>query len=48
MKKSDIIFLCNICGLRAPEPILCIKQGCPTQLLVYGEHNRPVMLSRAH
>ena len=39
MRKSEVIFICNICGLRAPEPVLCVKGGCATQLLVYGEGN---------
>lgn len=48
MKRSEVVFICNICGLKAPEPILCVKQGCPTPMLVYGEADKPVMLARAH
>lgn len=48
MMKSAVVFVCNICGLKAAEPILCVKQGCPTGMLVYGEGNKPIVLSRAN
>jgi hypothetical protein len=48
MRKDAIIFFCNICGLRSPEPVLCVKPGCPTEALVYGIHAKPVVLSRAN
>ena len=34
-RKPEVNFYCNICGVRASEPILCVKPGCPTELLVY-------------
>ena len=36
MSKTSVRFICNVCGTRAPEPILCVKPGCPTQILIYG------------
>jgi hypothetical protein len=33
---GDVRFVCNICGIRAAGPILCTKDGCPTEMLVYG------------
>jgi hypothetical protein len=48
MREKQITFICNICGLRAPEPVLCVKQGCPTPMLVYGEAYKPIVLSRAN
>jgi hypothetical protein len=32
-------FICNICGIRVPHAVLCVKEGCPTETLVYG-HTR--------
>lgn len=32
----NIKFICNVCGIRAPEPILCARDNCLTRLLVYG------------
>ena len=47
-KREAIIFICNVCGLRAPEPVLCVKASCPTPMLVYGVGNEPIVLSRAN
>lgn len=33
---SSVIFYCNICGMRAPEPILCVRNRCPTDILIHG------------
>lgn len=35
-EEPKINFICNICGMRAARPILCVKDDCPTELLVYG------------
>lgn len=43
MLKSEVIFVCNVCGLRAREPVLCVKQACPTPMLVYGVANKPIV-----
>lgn len=48
MRKGEVIFICNVCGLKAAEPILCLQKACPTSMLVYGEHNKPIVLSRAN
>jgi len=34
MKQPGIVFICNICGMRAPQPVLCTKDGCMTRELV--------------
>jgi len=33
-KQDSIRFICNICGMRAPEPVLCVRSDCVTELLV--------------
>jgi hypothetical protein len=33
-QEGSVRFICKICGIRSPEPILCVKTGCPTEALV--------------
>lgn len=39
--EAPVNFVCNICGLRAPQAVLCRRDDCLTELLVYG--NGPVI-----
>lgn len=42
--QSCIRFVCNICGMRAPQPVLCTKDECLTTELV----NAPSPSPRKH
>lgn len=43
MLKSEVTFVCNVCGMLAREPVLCSKHACPTPMLVYGVANKPIV-----
>jgi hypothetical protein len=36
-QDKPVNFICNICGIRAPRAVLCVKDECPTEILVYGQ-----------
>lgn len=35
--KSAIRFMCAVCGMRSPQPILCTKDDCPTDVLMNAQ-----------
>lgn len=37
MGGTNIVFSCNICGVRSPQPVLCVRDDCATESLVCGE-----------
>lgn len=30
------IFICNICGMKAAQAVLCVRDDCMTPMLVHG------------